>query len=59
MADALKTHPACVVRGHGAFVKAAQETPERSLLKAYSLMTSLEEACEILYYYHLWNRGRG
>ncbi|MER3481426.1 MAG: fuculose phosphate aldolase [Meiothermus sp.] len=57
VAEALKTYPACVVRGHGAFVKASQETPEQSLLKAYSLATSLEEACEILYYHHLWNRG--
>jgi hypothetical protein len=28
------------------------------LLKAYSLMTSLEEACEILYYERLWERGQ-
>lgn len=58
VAEALKTHPACVVRGHGAFVKAAEETPEKSLLKAYSLMTSLEEACEILYYERLWGWGQ-
>jgi L-fuculose-phosphate aldolase len=53
VAQALKTHHACILRGHGAFVKAREATPEQSLLKAYSLMTSLEEACEILYHHQL------
>lgn len=49
VAGVLKEHPAVVVRGHGAFVRSSEETQEKSLLKAYSLMTSLEEACEIIY----------
>ena len=57
VAGALKNHPACVVRGHGAFVKGTEKTPEASLLKAYSLMTSLEEACEVLWLERLWSRS--
>ncbi|RIH89538.1 L-fuculose phosphate aldolase [Calidithermus terrae] len=54
VAEALKTHKACVLRGHGAFVKGVEESAERSLLKAYSLMTSLEEACEVVFLERLW-----
>jgi L-fuculose-phosphate aldolase len=54
VAEALKTHWACVLRGHGAFVKGVGESAEQSLLQAYSLMTSLEEACEVLYLEKLW-----
>lgn len=49
VSQALKSHSAVVVRGHGAFVRASEESQEKSLLKAYSLMTSLEEACEVIY----------
>ncbi|GIW35525.1 class II aldolase/adducin family protein [Meiothermus sp.] len=54
VALALKEHPACVIRGHGAFVKSSLENPDKALLQAYSLMTSLEEACEVLFLEHLW-----
>lgn len=52
--QALLQYPACVVRGHGAFVRAEANSPEAALLKAYSLMTSLEEACEVLFLQRLW-----
>lgn len=58
VARALQKHRACVVRGHGAFVKGIEEAPEKSLLQAYSLMTSLEEACEVLFLERLWRGGR-
>lgn len=57
VAEALQDHRACVVRGHGAFVKGTEEVLEKSLLQAYSLMTSLEEACEVLFLERLWSRG--
>jgi L-fuculose-phosphate aldolase len=56
VANALKDHHACVVRGHGAFIKGTEKAPEVALLKAYSLMTSLEEACEVLWLERLWSR---
>ncbi|MDX2004840.1 MAG: class II aldolase/adducin family protein [Meiothermus sp.] len=56
VAEALKNHPACVVRGHGAFIKGTEKSPEDALLKAYSLMTSLEEACEVLWLERVWSR---
>ncbi|MCX8087643.1 MAG: class II aldolase/adducin family protein [Meiothermus ruber] len=58
VAEALQQHPACVVRGHGAFVKSSLEAPEQALLQAYSLMTSLEEACEVLFLERLWRGGQ-
>ncbi|GEM86358.1 class II aldolase/adducin family protein [Meiothermus granaticius] len=58
VALALKAHKACILRGHGAFTKGQGETPEAALLKAYSLMTSLEEACEILFYERIWAQAR-
>ncbi len=54
VALALEQHRACVVRGHGAFVKGTQADVEQSLLQAYSLMTSLEEACEVLFLEQVW-----
>jgi len=57
VAEALKTSIACIVRGHGAFIKATDPTPEKALLKAFSLMTCLEEACEVYFLEGLW-RGR-
>ncbi|KGQ20903.1 fuculose-1-phosphate aldolase [Thermus filiformis] len=54
VAEALRTHRACLLRGHGAFTKSEKERPEEALLEAYSLMTSLEEAAEILLYHRLW-----
>ncbi len=57
VAEALQGHRACVVRGHGAFVKGTEEVPEKSLLQAYSLMTSLEEACEVLFLERMWRGG--
>ncbi len=59
VAQALRVHRACVLRGHGAFVKGTEEAPEKSLLQAYSLMTSLEEACEVLFLERLWRGGHG
>jgi L-fuculose-phosphate aldolase len=58
VAGALKDHKACILRGHGAFAKGQGETPEAALLGAYSLMTSLEEACEILFYERMWAQSR-
>lgn len=58
VADALRQYPACIVRGHGAFVKSSLEVPEQALLQAYSLMTSLEEACEVLFLERLWRGGQ-
>ncbi|RDI96462.1 fuculose phosphate aldolase [Meiothermus sp. QL-1] len=57
VAEALQTHPACVVRGHGAFTRSTLEEPEKALLQAYSLMTSLEEACQVLFLERLWRGG--
>ncbi|MER3451872.1 MAG: fuculose phosphate aldolase [Thermus sp.] len=54
VAEALQGHRACLLRGHGAFTKSEKERPEEALLEAYSLMTSLEEAAEILWYHRLW-----
>lgn len=54
VAEALQQHPACIVRGHGAFTKSSLEAPELALLQAYALMTSLEEACEVLFLESLW-----
>ena len=59
VAQALQENPACVVRGHGAFVKSSLEVPEQALLQAYSLMTSLEEACEVLFLERLWRGFSG
>ncbi|MGK0617981.1 class II aldolase/adducin family protein [Meiothermus cerbereus] len=59
VARVLQHHPACVVRGHGAFVKSSLNLPEKALLQAYSLMTSLEEACEVLFLERLWRGGGG
>ncbi|MER3483561.1 MAG: fuculose phosphate aldolase [Meiothermus sp.] len=56
VAEGLKTHKACILRGHGAFAKGLGESPEKALLNAYSLITSLEEACEILFYERMWKR---
>lgn len=56
VAEGLKDHKACILRGHGAFAKGLGETPDGALLNAYSLMTSLEEACEILFYERMWMR---
>ncbi|WP_027882194.1 class II aldolase/adducin family protein [Meiothermus rufus] len=54
VAQALQHHPACVVRGHGAFVRGTGATPEEALLQAYARMTSLEEACQVLFLERLW-----
>ncbi|MCX7601918.1 MAG: class II aldolase/adducin family protein, partial [Meiothermus sp.] len=59
VAEALRSHKACVVRGHGAFTKGTQEAPEKALLQAYSLMTSLEEACEVKFLERLWRGDSG
>lgn len=59
VAEALRSHRACVVRGHGAFIKGTEEIPEKALLQAYSLMTSLEEACEVLFLERLWRGNIG
>ncbi|MBO1435821.1 class II aldolase/adducin family protein [Meiothermus sp. CFH 77666] len=59
VAQALQSHRACVVRGHGAFIKSTEEIPEKALLQAYSLMTSLEEACEVLFLERLWRVNVG
>jgi len=56
VAGGLKDHKACILRSHGAFAKGLGETPEKALLSAYSLMTSLEEACEIIFYERLWRK---
>ena len=54
VAEALKGHPVCLLRGHGAFARGDKERPEEALLQAYSLMTTLEESAEILLYHRLW-----
>jgi L-fuculose-phosphate aldolase len=54
VAGALVQHKACIVRGHGAFARSELETPDRALLEAFALITSLEEACEVLYHQRLW-----
>lgn len=54
VAEALQAHRACLLRGHGAFTKSEKERPEEALLEAYSLMTSLEEAAEVLLFHRLW-----
>jgi L-fuculose-phosphate aldolase len=59
VAEALRENIACVVRGHGAFIKGTEEALEKSLLQAYSLMTSLEEACEVLFLERLWRGAAG
>jgi L-fuculose-phosphate aldolase len=56
VAEALQRHRACVVRGHGAFVRSSLEDLDKSLLQAYSLMTSLEEACQVLFLERVWSR---
>jgi L-fuculose-phosphate aldolase len=35
VAQALQSHRACVVRGHGAFIKSTEPVPEKALLQAY------------------------
>jgi len=57
VARALQHHPACLVRGHGAFIRSNLSAPESALLQAYSLMTSLEEACQVLFLERLWRAG--
>lgn len=59
VAEALKTHHTCIVRGHGAFIKDTHPVPEKALLKAYSLMTCLEEACQVYYLERMYNRALG
>jgi len=59
VAEALRHHTACVIRGHGAFIKGTEGVLEQALLQAYSLMTSLEEACEVLFLERLWRGGAG
>jgi len=54
VAGALIDHRACIVRGHGAFARSEQANPERALLEAFALLTSLEEACEVLYHQQVW-----
>ncbi|WP_041657773.1 class II aldolase/adducin family protein [Marinithermus hydrothermalis] len=49
VAEALRTHPVCVLKGHGAFAKG------RDLVEAYTLITVLEESAEILLYSKLWS----
>lgn len=56
VAESLRFRKACILRGHGAFVKGVGETPEKALIQAYGLMTSLEEACEVLFYERLWEK---
>lgn len=57
VAEALKGHRACLLRGHGAFAVGLKEKPEEALLEAYSLLTTLEESAEILLYHRLWGAG--
>ncbi|GAB5603187.1 fuculose-1-phosphate aldolase [Thermus sp. FJN-A] len=57
VAEALKEHRACLLRGHGAFALGLKERPEEALLEAYSLLTTLEESAEILLYHRLWGAG--
>ena len=57
VAEALEAHRACLLRGHGAFTWSGKEKPEEALLEAYSLMTTLEESAEILFYHRLWEKG--
>lgn len=57
VAEALKAHRACLLRGHGAFAVGLKEKPEEALLEAYSLLTTLEESAEILLYHRLWGQG--
>jgi L-fuculose-phosphate aldolase len=57
LAEALKAHRVCLLKGHGAFAWGGKEKPEEALLEAYSLMTTLEESAEILLYERLWRLG--
>ena len=57
VAEGLKGHRACLLRGHGAFAIGLKERPEEALLEAYSLLTTLEESAEILLYHRLWGKG--
>jgi L-fuculose-phosphate aldolase len=57
VAEALEAHRACLLRGHGAFTWSGKEKPEEALLQAHSLMTTLEESAEILFYHRLWEKG--
>lgn len=57
VAEALKTNIACIVRGHGAFIKSTNPVPEKALLNAFSLMTCLEEACQVYYLEGMWRRS--
>lgn len=57
VAEALASHRACLLRGHGAFAVGHKERPEEALLEAYSLLTTLEESAEILLYHRLWREG--
>ena len=57
VAEALKDRRACLLRGHGAFAIGLKEKPEEALLEAYSLLTTLEESAEILFYHRLWGKG--
>jgi len=57
VAEALREHRVCLVRGHGAFAIGLKERPEEALLEAYSLLTTLEESAEILFYHRLWGKG--
>ena len=58
LAEALREHRACLLRGHGAFAVGLKEAPEEALLEAYGLMTTLEESAQILLYHRLW-QGAG
>uniref|UniRef100_A0A7C2G4C1 Fuculose phosphate aldolase n=1 Tax=Thermus islandicus TaxID=540988 RepID=A0A7C2G4C1_9DEIN len=58
VAEALRRHRACLLRGHGAFAAGFKEKPEEALLEAFSLLTTLEESAQILLYHRLW-RGAG
>ena len=58
VAEALREHRACLLRGHGAFAVGLKEAPEEALLEAYGLMTTLEESAQILLYHRLW-QGAG
>ncbi|WP_347240358.1 fuculose-1-phosphate aldolase [Thermus sp.] len=57
VAEALAQYPVCLLKGHGAFAIGVKERPEEALLQAFSLMTTLEESAEILFYHRLWRRG--
>ncbi|WP_038055717.1 fuculose-1-phosphate aldolase [Thermus amyloliquefaciens] len=57
VAEALRERPVCLLRGHGAFAIGLKERPEEALLQAYSLLTTLEESAEILFYHRLWGKG--